>query len=361
MVIGAKERKQLVIGVAVLIVLLGFAAVARTLIRQSRGPIAEDYRKANRVARYAGAGAPSNLIEGNGVVEPLEPESRLGADVPGRIMTIYVKEGDTVEKGALLAEVENAMQRAAMARAEAETVASASELRRTQHGMRASDVNAFEAEATSAKARAALAASEQSRAQELAAKGSIASAELENATKRMEAEGAAARAAAERASSARAGGRQEDISIGEARVKASTAVLEEARGALRRTQIFAPTSGRILRIKLHVGEYHNPAAEPLIVMGDVSKIHVRVDVDERDVERVAKNAVSYVTAPAFGEKQFNGKVVEIGQRMGRRTLRVDDPKDRVDVKVLEAVLELEGTPPLVPGMRVSAFIQVKPQ
>src|SRR5262249_27535747 len=156
-----------------------------------------------------------NMIEGNGMVEPIQPESRLGADVPGRIMALYVKEGDNVEKGALLAEVENAMQRAQVARAEADTAAAEGELRRVIHGMRAADVNAIEAEATSAKARAALAASEQSRAQELLAKGSIASAEVDNATKRMEAENAAARAATERASSARQGSRSEDISIAE--------------------------------------------------------------------------------------------------------------------------------------------------
>src|SRR5262249_51181940 len=149
----------------------------------------------------------------------------------------------------------------------------------------------------------------------------------------------------------------EDISIAQARVKAATAALEEARGMLQRTQIVSPIAGRVLRLRLHVGEYHNPTAEPLVIVGDVSRLRVRVDVDERDVDRLAAGAPAYVTAPAYEPRRFTGKLVEISEHMGRRTVRVDDPKDRVDVKVLEALLELDGAPPLVPGMRVSAYVR----
>jgi HlyD family secretion protein len=225
--------------------------------------------------------------------------------------------------------------------------------------MRSQDVNAFEAEATSAKARAALTESELARTRDLVAKGSLGAAELDQAQKRSEAESAAARAATERATGARAGGRYEDISIAQARLKGATAALQEARGALSRTQVLSPIAGRVLRLRLHVGEYHNPAADPLLVVGDTSRLRVRMDVDERDVARLGQGASAYVTAPAFGERRFTGELVEISQRMGRRTVRVDDPKDRVDVKVLEAVIELDGAAPLVPGMRVSAFVHTK--
>lgn len=354
----ALRRRILWIGGVVLALGLGSASVARTLMKQSRGPVAANLRNVDRHAVYDGVSVPEDptRVEGNGIVEPVTPETRLTTDIPGRIAAIYVKEGDDVAAGTLLAELDNSVQRAQIARAEADVAASGAELQRVAHGMRAQDVNAIASEAVAAKARAALADSEFSRAQELVNKGSIAPAELEQAKRHTEAETAAARAAAERARGASAGGRFEDVQFAQARLKGATAALEEARGNLRRTQIFAPRDGRVLRLKLHVGEFHTPSIEPLMIVGDVGRLHVRVDVDERDIARVKLNAPSFVTASAFGEQKFAGKVVEISKRMGRRTIRVDDPKDRVDVKVLEVVLELDGTPPLVSGMRVSAVV-----
>ena len=358
----SRIRRRLGIAFVVLLVALGIASIARTLIKQSRGPIAKNMREVDRKAAYAGNSVAEDptRIEGNGIVEPVAPEMRLTTDMPGRIAAIYVKEGDDVAQGTLLAELDNSVQRAQIARAEAEISAAGAELQRVAHGMRAQDVNAVASEAVAARARAALASSELARTQELVNKGSLASAELDTAKRRTEAETAAANAAAQRAQGASAGGRSEDVLFAQARVKSATAVLEEMRGNLRRTQILAPLAGRVLRLKLHVGEFHTPSIEPLLILGDVGRLRVRMDVDERDIARVKPDAPAYVTASAFGDQRFAGKVVEISKRMGRRTVRIDDPVDRVDVKVLEVVLELEGTPPLVTGMRVTAVVTVKP-
>lgn len=352
-------RRNLIIGGIGLSILGGTAVIARTLIRQGRAPLPEDVRDAERrVATHMELG-DKGIVEGNGVVEPVIPEMRLTTDVPGRISAIHIKEGDEVTMGTLLAEIDNAVQRAQVARAEADVAAASAELQRVVHGMRAQDVNAVQSEAVAAKARAALAASELARTAELVGTGSVAAAELDMSKRRAEAESAAARAAAERAQGASAGSRHEDVLIAQARVSAATASLEEARGALRRTQVVAPLAGKVLRTKLHVGEYHNPSAEPLLILAGLGNLRVRMDVDERDIARVTVDAPAWVTVPAFGAQKFPAKVIEISRRMGRRSVRVDDPKDRLDVKVLETVLELDGTPPLVTGMRVSAFVHEK--
>ena len=61
------------------------------------------------------------LVGGLGVVEPREPESRLSAAVPGRIARIGVTEGQRVEAGAVLVELESATEEAQLAAAEAQT------------------------------------------------------------------------------------------------------------------------------------------------------------------------------------------------------------------------------------------------
>jgi multidrug resistance efflux pump len=132
---------------------------------------------------------------------------------------------------------------------------------------------------------------------------------------------------------------------------------DEAKAALARSQVIAPFDGDVLRVKPRIGEYHNPAAgEPIIILGDLQNLRVRLDIDERDVGRAALGLPGYVTATAFGDQRFPGKVVEVARHMGRRTVRVDDPMDRVDVKILEVVVALDGKPPLLTGQRVEGFL-----
>lgn len=232
-------------------------------------------------------------------------------------------------------------------------------LQRTVHGMRAQDVSATVQESLGARANAALAKSELERAQGLAKSGAIAEAELDQVRRKYEASEATYAAAAARALEARAGSRQEDVLIAEAQTRIADAHREEARAMLARTQIFAPFTGEVLRVKGRVGEYHNPASgDPIVIFGDTRRVRLRLDVDERDVARAKVGAPAYATAPAFGVTRFPGKVIEVARHMGRRNVRVDDPVDRVDVKILEVIVELDGNPPLISGLRMEGAISV---
>jgi len=85
---------------------------------------------------------------------------------------------------------------------------------------------------------------------------------------------------------------------------------------------------------------------------------VRMDVDERDVARIANGAAAYVTADAFGAERFTGRVVEVSRRFGRKNIRTDDPVEKNDTKILEVVIQLDSNQKLVPGQRVTSFIAV---
>jgi HlyD family secretion protein len=122
----------------------------------------------------------------------------------------------------------------------------------------------------------------------------------------------------------------------------------------------APIGGQVLSIKARAGEYYNPlGAEPLLIIGDTSKLRVRMDVDERDVAKVVAGATGFATLSAYPGKKFPTHVVEIGKRMGRKNIRTDDPVERIDTKILEVLLEVDGNEGLVPGLRVTSFIEIK--
>ena len=82
-----------------------------------------------------------------------------------------------------------------------------------------------------------------------------------------------------------------------------------------------------------------------------------MDVDEADVARVRIGQQAYVKAEAYGDKQFTGRVVRIGQLLGRKNIRTDEPTERVDTKILETLVKLDAGQRLPAGLRVDAYIQ----
>jgi len=64
----------------------------------------------------------------------------------------------------------------------------------------------------------------------------------------------------------------------------------------------------------------------------------------------------YVTADAFGKQQFWGHVIRVGQQLGRKNVRTDEPTEHVDTKILETLVELDAGTQLPIGLRVDGFI-----
>jgi HlyD family secretion protein len=65
---------------------------------------------------------------------------------------------------------------------------------------------------------------------------------------------------------------------------------------------------------------------------------------------------AYVTADAFGKQKFWGQVVRVGQQLGPKNVRTDEPTEKVDTKILETLVELDQNSNLPDGLRVDAFI-----
>lgn len=252
--------------------------------------------------------AAAGVITGHGIVEPADREVKIGAQVPGIVQKIFVKEGDVVKAGAPIVELLSDAERAAL--------------------------EASKAEVEAAMARAGLSAAVAARVERLAKSGASTTDEQDRAV---------FQAAADKAA-----------------VKLAQARQIEARARLDRLTVRAPADGTILQLIVREGEYYNPGAGGSIAtLGDLRKIRVRMDVDERQIGQLAVGQQGYVTALAFTGRKFPGKVVEIAGRMGRKNQRTDEPTERIDTKVREVVLELEGGQELVQGLRVIGFLEAK--
>jgi hypothetical protein len=95
---------------------------------------------------------------------------------------------------------------------------------------------------------------------------------------------------------------------------------------------------------------------PIITAADNSALRVRADVDETDVGKLRVGQRAFMTAEAYGDRKFYGRVLRVGEVLGRNNVRTDEPAEKVDTKILETLVELEPGGDLKLGLRVDAFI-----
>lgn len=133
---------------------------------------------------------------------------------------------------------------------------------------------------------------------------------------------------------------------------------EKASAALAERNLRAPFSGKILKTYLEPGESIEARGEsPLFVIGDIRTLRVRAEIDELDIERIAAGNPAVILPDAYPGREVPGKVASMSGILGRRRLRSDDPKERLDGKVLEVLIELQTGEGLRPGL--SAEVRIK--
>jgi HlyD family secretion protein len=357
-----RARWQWIAGSVVLAV-MGVSAFRLVRAFPATTPRAEDVAKGTRTAAPLGGAsdeqatkAPPGTVSGSGVVEPRDRQTNVSAPVAGRIAAVAAREGQRVNAGDVLVELEGSVERAALAAATADFAAAHAQLLRVVRGNRAEETQAAVAEADAASARAEQSKGEADRLSALLARGSVAAAEAERAVLGAQAARSAAAAAAARAHALLSGSRREDVQLAHAQADAAEARRDQAQAALDRLLVRAPTAGDVLQVLVRAGEYSQPGAGPLVVIGDLSELRVRMDVDERDVGRVAIGNAVTVRANAFPGADFSGKVVELGRRMGRKNVRTDDPTERNDTKILEVLIKLDNRDRLIVGQRVTCYV-----
>ena len=300
-------------------------------------------------------------IEANGVVEGARPEAALRTEGSGILATIQVRENQDVVRGALLAELSNEAQKAAVTVAAAELAISKANLERLHHGERSEKRKAVAAAEQAKQVLFQLAKGDWERTHKLTESRSASREQADRdhfAMLRAQAEWD--QAAAENAL-IQAPPRAEEVAAAEGQVNADQARLRLAEADLAKTRLLAPISGRILRLYAEPGEAAGPnTAQPVILMADLTKHRVRAFVEELDAARVKVGQHAQVTADGLPGKVFAGKVTEVMPRMGRRGLDTDTPGEYKDLYFREVLIELEAADELPLNLRVHTRISITP-
>jgi len=212
-----------------------------------------------------------DLVEAVGTLRAAQT-SQLAGQMMANIVEIRVHEGDRVQRGQVLAVLDEAQPRAALDRATAADLAS-------QQGITAADSDLTLAESTF------------KRYQTLYEKKSVSPQEFDEVKARYQ-------AAESRRDMARAGQTQ------------AKAALQQAHTALGYTRILAPFDGLVTEKKADVGALVSPGM-PIFTVEDLHRYRLEATVNETDLRYVRMGQQAPVIIDAVGDRELKGRVVEI--------------------------------------------------
>lgn len=147
-------------------------------------------------------------------------------------------------------------------------------------------------------------------------------------------------------------------------VASAKAKLEETKTNLERIIVRAPVDGKILQMKVHRGEFAtaNFNETPLVLIGNVDPLHVRVDIDENDAWRVHWSAPAVAFLRGNREIATPLKFVRFEPYVIPKKSLTGDSTERVDTRVLQAIYRIEqNNLPIFVGQQMDVFIEATNQ
>jgi HlyD family secretion protein len=339
-----------------MLIALGLAVVAGTVAVITPPNVDNEAPAATKTSGPAAGGRWLAVAPGR--VEPRSGLIKLSAPVVGLVGHVPVKANDTVFAGEPLIRLNDEELKARLAAAEAQVTlrrrqrldqqssGRSDERRRAEDAVADAEKAEFDAQAAVDAAAARWRASGVPDTALTQARAALAKAQddLQNRKARLhkiEAEGPLPTAV-------------------EAQLIAARADLSAARAALERVTVRAPIDGTVLQVNVKVGELATPsAAQPLMLLANISALRVRAELDERDVSDIKIGQVASIRAPAFPGQDFTGRVSFVASLVERARLAARDPANRTDVDAVEVVIDLTQPGPLAVGMNVDVYFDRK--
>jgi RND family efflux transporter MFP subunit len=144
-----------------------------------------------------------------------------------------------------------------------------------------------------------------------------------------------------------------------AQVEAAAAQVKSVETHIERSTVRAPIDGQVLQVKIHVGEYA-PAgvtATPLVLLGRLNPLNIRVDVDEHEAWRVSPGAKAIATVRGNAELKTPVSFVRFEPFVLPKKSLTGDSTERVDTRVLQVIYRVENDSlPLFVGQQMDVFI-----
>lgn len=308
------------------------------------------------------ASAPIKAMPEEGVVlaSPgrIEGQSdilEVGAGIDGIIQSVFVKEGQQVKRGQVVAELDCREIKSSLPLAKSEAESLRQVRVRLLRGGRPQEREGAAHRTAKAKANWEHASVQMDRQRQLFEAHTISRTAYDDAKRDAAVAQSEYQMAAQEEALVNAGPLAEEVAKADADVISAEKRIALAEEKLSKCVIAAPMNGTVLRVMLHPSEsFALVAPHPILTMADISGRRIRAEVDEHDVSKVHMGQVVVVSSEAFGGRKFTGTVSRIASVMGRKSVITGDPADKNDRDVLEVIAQLEaGAVELPVGLRAT--------
>jgi HlyD family secretion protein len=296
----------------------------------------------------------SSVVSASGEIKP-KTYVNIGANAYGKITHLYVKEGDHVKKGQLLAQLENVQSSADVSANQASVQAAETDAIAADAALSTSNADLLRAQADYARNKM-----DWERAQNLYKDGLIAKSDFDSRQNAWATADSGLVQAKARVAQAKA---QKDSA--DRHVTQAGANLTRVADVLQKTTYAAPYDGVVTNLPVREGEsvvigIQNALGSTLLTLADMSVITAEVKVDETDIVNVHLGQPAEVTIDAIPKKVFHGTVSEIGDNAIVRSTGVatsQQSSTSEEAKDFKVVVTLTDPPQdLRPGLSTTAKI-----
>ena len=356
-----KKKWKIVILIGLLLVIAG--AVVASIRISERGIVTVQTGKVSRMDL-------TSLVTASGEIKPRN-YINIGANTVGAapITAIYVKEGDHVKKGQVLARLNAVQPRADLNAQQAALNASLADSAAGEAVVKSSEDNIAVAQAQVDHDRADVEQKkiDLQRSQELYNAKLIASQDFEAKKVLYDLAVATLQASERKVQQARAEQSQSAAQLASAQRKVAQAQAMVARSSdvLAQYDAVSPIDGVVTNLPVRAGEtvvpgIQNSTASTIMTIADMSIITAEVHVDETDVVSVKTDQPADVTIDAIPNRTFKGRVIEIGDTALLRSTGVAASQSQTssqEAKDFKVVIALDIPEDLVrPGLSCTAKI-----
>ncbi len=294
------------------------------------------------------------VVSASGEIKP-KTYVNIGANAYGKITHLYVKEGDHVKKGQLLAQLENVQSTADVSANQASVQAAQTDAIAADAALKTSDADLLRAQADYERNKL-----DWERAQSLFKDGLIAKSDFDSRRNAWATADSGLVQAKARVAQAKAQNDSADRHVAQARAN-----LTRVADVLQKTTYAAPYDGVVTNLPVREGEsvvigIQNALGSTLLTLADMSVITAEVKVDETDIVNVHLGQPAEVTIDAIPKKVFHGIVSEIGDNAIVRSTGVATSQQNTaseEAKDFKVVVTVTDPPPdLRPGLSTTAKI-----
>lgn len=301
----------------------------------------------------------SDAIAAAGIVEAQTENIAVGSATPGVVVEVLVRVGDDVRAGTPLFRLDDRTLRAELAVRKAAVDRAKSDLVRLEAEPRPETIPVHVAQLREAEALLAREQDALKRAQETFAQRVTTAEDL--VAKRQAVAFAEAGVGKSRAELdlLQAGSWQYDRDVSRAEVKQAESEIAKVEIDIDRLVVRALVAGRVLQVNVRPGEYvGTPPNQPLVILGDIERLHVRVDIDEYDIPRFRPRAAATAFPRGNLQERYPLEFIRVEPFVVPKKSLTGDATERVDTRVLQVIYKFDptGRPPLFVGQQVEVFI-----